>query len=269
MRRFLVILALTAASASWGANPKARELAKEADRFYRDNRYQEAAAKLKEAYALEPNPLFLYNIARALDQAGEVQASLDAYRQYVGLPSGDTQPDLVKKANLAMDRLRTLAAKSEADKTVRDAEKRRLEAEADREKARAEKEADAARSQRLAYEAKEKAAHDASQKSADVKKLVSLAVGGVGVASLVTSLIVGVVATGSKASFVKATTVADKLRFEADTKGQALAADLCLLVGLAAATAAVILFPWGEAPFSFGLAPSPGGGLYASLELSF
>lgn len=268
-----MILVLTAASATLGANPRARELAKEADRFYKDNQYKEAAAKLKEAYALEPNPLFLYNIARALDQAGEVQQSLDAYRQYVGLPSDDTQPDLVKKANLAMDRLRTLAARSEADKSVRDAEKRRLEDEAAREKARAEREAEGARTQRQTYEAKEKAARDASQKTVDVKKIVALAAGGVGAASLLTSLIVGIVAVNSKASFARATTVADKLRFEADTKGQALATDLCLLVGLAAVTTAAILFPWGtlgdQAPVSLGLTPVPGGGVYGSLGVAF
>jgi len=94
----------------------------------------------------------------------------------------------------------------------------------------------------------------------------------VGVASLATSLILAVVAVNSKASFMKATTVADKLRFENDTKGQALGTDICLLVGLAAVTTAAILFPWGtlggDAPVSLGLSPLPGGA-YASMGVSF
>ena len=92
MRRLALFLALTIASAGLAANPKAASLAKEADRLYRDNKYKEAAETLKQAYEADPNALYLYNIARAFDQAGELESSLDYYRKYVGLPSDESTP---------------------------------------------------------------------------------------------------------------------------------------------------------------------------------
>src|SRR3954466_10607225 len=129
MRRLFLLAALTLAASAFPANPKASALAKDADRLYKDNKYKEAAEVLRQAYEADPNGLYLYNIARAYDQAGELELSQEYYRKYVALPSEDAQPDLVKKANLAMDRIRTLLARGSADKQVRDAEKQRLEAD--------------------------------------------------------------------------------------------------------------------------------------------
>ncbi len=261
MRRLVSVAALVLAASSFAA-PKAKDLAKEADRLYKDNKYREAAQKLTEAYELERNPLYLYNIARAWDQAGELQQSLDTYRKYTSLPSDETQPDLVKKANLAMDRLRTLLAKAEADKQVRDAEKQRLEDEAKKERERAEAAGQRQKEQQAAFEAKERARREASQQTVDGRKVGALVAGGVGVAALGTGLALGAMAGGSKAAFTRATTVADKRALESATRTQALVADVCLFAGVAAAIAAVAVFPWGggaEGSVSVVVSPAPGG----------
>jgi hypothetical protein len=264
MRRVALALAvtLTAVGAAEAANSKAQGLARDADRLYRDNKYRDAAETLKRAYELEPTPLYLYNIARAFDQAGELELSLDFYRRYVGSPSEQTQPELLKKANLSMDRLRTLVAKSEAEAKLRDAEKKRLEDETRKAEARAEAEAQEARRQRLAFEAKEKARKDAANAVVNGRKVAAFVAGGVGVAGLGTALGVALAANGNREAFRKAQTLADKQRLEMATRTTAAVTDVSVLVGIAGALAAVILFPREpapEKPVSVVLAPIAGG----------
>jgi len=50
------------------APSKVQALVKEGDKLYKENKYVEAAETLKKAYAIEPSPVLLYNIARAYDQ---------------------------------------------------------------------------------------------------------------------------------------------------------------------------------------------------------
>lgn len=263
MTRFALALGLCLASLAAAANPKAAALAKEADKLYKDNKYREAAQKLEEAFAADPAPLYLYNIARAYDQAGDLEKSLEQYRRYVGLPSNETTPDLVKKANLAMDRLRTLVARKEADEKVRDAEKQRLEDDAKKAEARADAEAAEARRQRREFEAKEKARREAESKTINTRKLGAFIAGGVGVAALGTSLGFALGANGAKGAFRQAVTLSEKQRLEAETKTLAAVTDVSLLVGLAAVTTAAILFPWGgeepEKRVQVVLAPVAGG----------
>lgn len=272
MRPFALAVCLFAGLA-FAAPSKASELAKEADKLYKDNQYAQAAEKLQQAYEVDPNPLYLYNIARAWDQAGELKKSLDAYRDYTGLPADQTRPDLVKKANLAMDRLRTLVAKAEADKQVQAAEKQRLEGEAKSARERADAEAEAARLQRDALAAKDKAARDEADRQAGTRKVVAFSVGGVGVAALGTSLGLALAAQGAKNSYLKATTVADKDALKGQTQTFAAVADVMLVVGVAATVTAIILYPkGGEAPkssVSVALVPLAEGGAFASVGASF
>ncbi|MFO0599897.1 MAG: hypothetical protein U0228_31600 [Myxococcaceae bacterium] len=239
----LFLLVLSTAAYAGGGSSKAGALAKEADRLYKDNKYKEAAETLKEAYDADGTPLYLYNIARAYDQAAELDLAMDYYRKYVGLPSDQSQPDLVKKANLAMDRLRTLLAKGEADKKVRDAEKQKLEDDAKKAEARADAEAAEARKQRREFEAKEKARREEQEKKVNSRKLIAFVTGGVGVASLGTSLVLAISSAANKDAFRKAQTLADKQRLEAETRGTAAATDITLLLGIAAGVATVIAWP--------------------------
>jgi tetratricopeptide (TPR) repeat protein len=272
MRRLALLAALSLATSTLAANPKASALAKDADRLYKDNKYKEAAETLKQAYDADPAGLYLYNIARAYDQAAELDLSLEYYRKYVSLPADELQPDLVKKANLAMDRLRTLVARSAADKQVRDAEKLRLENDAARAEARADAEANEARKQRREFEAKEKARKEEEDKRVNVRKLAAYVTGGGAVVGLGMALGFGVAANGNRELFRKANTLAGKQQYEAATRTTAAVADVTLVIGVAAAVATVILYPKGElvekSPVSVVFAPVPGGAV-ASMGVTF
>lgn len=272
MRRFALLVALMLSTVTLAANPKAAALAKDADRLYKDNKYKEAAETLKQAYEAEPVGLYLYNIARAFDQAGELEESQEYYRRYVAPPSPEAQPDLVKKANLAMDRIRTLLARSTADKEARDAEKKRLEDDAKKAEARADAEANEARRQRREFEAKEKERKDAEQKKVNGRKLAAYVTGGTAVVGLGMALGFGLGANGNREAFRTSTTLADKLRFQDATRATAAVSDVSLVIGIAAAVATVILYPKGEEferSVTLGLAPMPGGGGLASVGGTF
>jgi tetratricopeptide (TPR) repeat protein len=272
MRRFVLLAALSIASTAIGANPKASALAKDADRLYRDNKYKEAAETLREAYEADPNGLYLYNIARAYDQAGELELSQEYYRKYVALPSDETAPDLVKKANLAMDRIRTLLARGSADKQVRDAEKQRLENDAKRAEARADAEAAEARKQRQEFAEKEKLRKEAENKQVNVRKLAAYGTGGAAILGLGMALGFGIGSNANREAFRTADTLALKQQHEAETRGTAAVADISLLVGLAAAVATVILYPKGgdepDKAVNVVIAPISGGGV-ASVGVTF
>ena len=237
-------LLLLLASPSWATGSKVQALVKEGDKLYKENKYVEAAETLKKAYALEPSPVLLYNIARAYDQAGELSTALDYYRQYTS--QGSTDPKLVQKANLAMDRLRTLVAKNEADAKLQEAEKKRLADEAKAAKDKADQEAERSKKQREAYEAKEAQQRAQSQKKVDVRLYGTIATGAFAVVALGFGIGFGLEAQGSKSSFLTATTVNDKQAYEASTKSQALIADVSFALAVAAGIAAVVLVPKGS-----------------------
>ncbi len=257
-------------SSAQAANPKVGALIKEGDRLYKENKYREAAEALKKAYDLEPAGVLLYNIARAYDQAGELKIALDYYRQFVGQEG--SEPTLVKKANLAMDRLRTLVAKDEAGRQVNDAEKKRLEDEARVAREKAAAEAEKSRLQKEAYEAREKAALAAAQNKSGTRLAGGLVVSGVAVAALGSGIAFGVLASAAKARFKSATTVTDKQKFENETKTRSLIADVSYVTAAAAAIAAILIFPKGSSEPAkavevvFGPAP---GGAYAGLQGTF
>lgn len=270
MARRLAFLVVALAGLTHAApNARATALAKDAERLYKDGQYKEAAKLLEEAQALEPNPKFLYNMARAYDQAGELQPALDAYRKYVGLPTTDSEPDLVKKANLSMDRLRQLLARQEADSRIRDAEKERLEKEAKEARERADAEAEKSRRQKAQFEAKEKAQSETQQTKTSGRKTAAFVVGGVGVAALGLGLTFGLLSNGSKQAFRSATTVDDKRAQQSATLTQSVVADISLLVGVACAVTAIILFPKGEPDGAVAFIPLPGGGALGALTWTF
>ncbi len=262
MARRLVFLVVTLAGLLTHAAPNARAtaLAKDAERLYKDGQYKEAAKLLEEAHALEPNSKFVYNMARAYDQAGELQPALDTYGKYIGLPATDSEPDLVKKANLSMDRLRQLLARQEADSRVRDAEKTRLEKEAKDARERAEAEAEKSRRLKAQFEAKEKAQSETEQTKVNGRKTAAFVTGGASIAAFALGLSFGLLSNASKQAFRIATTIDAKRAQQSATLTQSVVADISLLAGVACAVTAIILFPKGEPDGAVAVVPLPGGG---------
>ncbi|MBK7862845.1 MAG: hypothetical protein IPJ65_30405 [Archangiaceae bacterium] len=241
MRWLATLLVLVLAVPAFAAAAKTGPLAKEGERLYKEGKYREAAESLKKAYEADPNPLYLFNIARAYDQAGDLQLSLDTYRQYISLT--DTDPQLVKRANLAMDRLRALVAKGEADKQLQDAESKRLRDEAEASKRRAEEEAEKARE----LERQEQARRAAAKSGASVRMVAGIAIGVLALGGLGTGIGFGLTANGAKAAFRdEGASLADKKAAEAKTRQAALIADISYAAALALGITFAIVFPWSS-----------------------
>ncbi|MBI3181891.1 MAG: hypothetical protein HYZ28_07080 [Myxococcales bacterium] len=261
------LLSAGAHAASKGQR-RAAELIKEAGQLYEQGKYRESAELLLKAHEQAPNSKLIYNIARAYDQAGDLEKSLEFYRRYVSMEDAD--PELLKRANLAMDRLRGLIAKEQAAREQREKERQRLEEESRAAQEKLRGEADAAKRQTEELEAKQRAEAEQRERSRSLGRTLSFISGGVAVAGLGAGAFFGLGAQASKKSFTEASNVDSKKRLEAETRGKALLADVGFGVGVAAAVAAVVLYPKGEpAPakeVSVTFLPAPSG---AGLSVRF
>jgi tetratricopeptide (TPR) repeat protein len=269
MRHLLLWLMLLLPGVSLAANPKAAALVKEGGKLYKEGKYKEAAEALSKAYAIDPDPTVLYNKARALDQAGELRASLEAYREFVGLEGAEK--DLVKKANLAMDRLRGLVAKLDAEEAQREQEKKKADEDrkkaeeaAAAEKAKVEAELAAAQQREKELQSKQEKEQSAAVKTYNLRKALAFVAGGVAIASVGTGIILGVSSNGARNKFNTATSVAEKDRYQSETKSLALGADICYGAAIVFAAATIIIFPKYADPsvekkVDVAVAPIPGG----------
>jgi tetratricopeptide (TPR) repeat protein len=115
----LGLVSVTPVHAQSSGSPRERAVALFAQSVtaYREGRFDEAATLLDEAYALQPEPVLLYNLARAREGAGQDDAAAEAYRRYLAT-EGTNEAD----ANAARARLAVLDRRIE--------ERRALEARA-------------------------------------------------------------------------------------------------------------------------------------------
>ncbi|WP_236519297.1 tetratricopeptide repeat protein [Sandaracinus amylolyticus] len=75
------------------ARTRALELFRESAELYRQGRFADAADRLREARELHSEPLLSYNLARALEGAGDLEGALEAYRDYLEeAPDADDAP---------------------------------------------------------------------------------------------------------------------------------------------------------------------------------
>lgn len=263
----LVVLPLAAQAQSYGA------LLKEGERLYQQGEYRKSAEVLIQANELSPNSRLLYNIARAFDQAGDLRKAVSYYQQYVNSTEG-TDSQLLKRAGLALDRLRRQIEKEDTAAAALEAERKRLEQETAAAKARAEAEAEAAR--RAAEESQRTAQ---LQYEKDVTgwqrlRIAAFGTGGLALAAAGVGTWMGVEALGIRNSISQVAGLDDKRRTVGRMQQQALLADISFGVAVAAAVTAVLLYPKGPAPeppagtakASVILAP---GGLGAGVEVKF
>src|SRR5688500_2507730 len=66
-----------------GRRERAMHLFEESRTHYDAGRFDTAAELLAEAYDLQPDPILLYNMARAYESGGRVQEAIDAYERYL------------------------------------------------------------------------------------------------------------------------------------------------------------------------------------------
>ncbi|WP_224242527.1 tetratricopeptide repeat protein [Hyalangium gracile] len=262
-------LAPVAAWAQKGAKSPAA-LVKEGERLYNAGKYREAAEVLKKAQEAQPNPKLLYNIARSHEQAGDLKEALSYYQQYVGTKTEESDPTLLKRSALAIDRLRVLIDKEEKTAAAAEAERKRLQEEAEAARKKAEEEQAAARRAEEESRKQRAAEYERAMLSYRRSRLAAFGLGGLSAASVGAGIFFGLQARDARKTFDKATNVEGKETAADDVRGKALLADIGFGVGLAAAIGAIIVFP-KEGPPAEGevrmtLAPAGAG---AGVEVSF
>jgi hypothetical protein len=94
-----IVAGLTAAAAADDADPKAKAAAEfaEGQRLYDANLYPAAAAKFKAAWALDPDPAYLFNIAQALRFAKQCGEAGDYYRKFLAQVTSAPNLDKVQE----------------------------------------------------------------------------------------------------------------------------------------------------------------------------
>src|SRR4051812_43899224 len=121
MLRAACVLVLVTAMASGAVadddnKAKALALFDESDQAYKAGEFEKSADLLRQAYALYPEPILLYNLARALEGLGDTKGALEQYERYLA----DAKD--VKDRGAIERRVATMKQQLEAE-----AERRRLE----------------------------------------------------------------------------------------------------------------------------------------------
>ncbi|HVY47863.1 MAG TPA: tetratricopeptide repeat protein, partial [Minicystis sp.] len=130
---FAVVAAVATSSPSRAladgeAPPRARALAlfERSDAAFKAGRFADAADLLQQAYALQAEPILLYDLGRAEEAAGDLERAIDAYERYLR-----AAPDAKNREGIAR-RVATLRAqlaeRAELERRYRE-ERRALEAE--------------------------------------------------------------------------------------------------------------------------------------------
>ena len=81
-RRWGLVAAVTLAAGAL-AQEDAAALYGQSEALYRAGHYDEAAALLAKAYALQPDPALLFNLGRCYERAGQLAPAVDAYARYL------------------------------------------------------------------------------------------------------------------------------------------------------------------------------------------
>ncbi len=58
-------------------------LFEESEDAYNEGRFDEAAAMLRRAHSIHPDPLLLFNLARALEGDGDLEGAIESYERYI------------------------------------------------------------------------------------------------------------------------------------------------------------------------------------------
>ncbi len=120
-----------AAAAEEDPQTRAVELFQASQSSYEAGRFAEAAVYLEEAYRLDPNPILLYNLARARESEGSLSLALEAYQRYLReAPDAADRPAVEARVE-ALDRVieerSALEAQLDAERQARAAAARAAE----------------------------------------------------------------------------------------------------------------------------------------------
>lgn len=105
MRPHLALALLLAAPPAIAAEPEAAAAAQAAYRegvgAFKAERYEEALARFEAAYALDPSPILLYNMARANEELGRPAAAIQRFEQYLdAAPEASDREDVMRRVRV-------------------------------------------------------------------------------------------------------------------------------------------------------------------------
>lgn len=104
------------ASASASASPTAAELSDQAVARFKAKDYDTAVSLFEQAFALDPNPNYLFNIGRVYEEKGDLKKAVEFYQRFVQEPGVQ-----IESRDRAAQRLRVL--KAIVDDTKKEPEK--------------------------------------------------------------------------------------------------------------------------------------------------
>lgn len=107
------------AGESMTAKERAMELYQESAALYQAGELKQAGERLEQAYALDPSPTLLYNLARVHEGLGELEAAIESYRRFLV-----AAPDTPDRGALEK-RIETLGAQLAEQRRLREAEQRK------------------------------------------------------------------------------------------------------------------------------------------------
>jgi tetratricopeptide (TPR) repeat protein len=165
------------------AKARAADLFQASVDSYRKGDFQTTIAQLTEAYALDPQPVLLYNLARAYEGVGNGDAAIDAYSRYLELDPKTRDRGAIEQkiATLQRERDERIALQKQSD--------------ADRQAAEAQ----------AAEAAKQKKANDGKPAAPKPhhRSAWPYVVGGVGIAGIATGAVFGLIATSEHSTATK------------------------------------------------------------------
>lgn len=79
------------------AKQQAFDLFEQSKQAYQQGNYLKSSQLLRQAYALEPDPILLYNLGRSLDSLGDLQGAVNAYRSYLDSKPGPEETQEIRE----------------------------------------------------------------------------------------------------------------------------------------------------------------------------
>jgi tetratricopeptide (TPR) repeat protein len=89
-----LLLSISAGSPARAQETRAQtvqRLSEDGTTLYQAREYRRAIDKFNQAYAIEPDPNLLYNIAKCHEALGEKDAAIAKYEQFISAPGADSQ----------------------------------------------------------------------------------------------------------------------------------------------------------------------------------
>ncbi len=211
-----------AAAAAWCAPARAacspdraKQTYADARRAFEEKRYDDSIVLLKTAYACDPNPVYLGNVARALEEAHRPKEALEAWRAFLVVTADPRERKQIEGRISALSKLVDDLERLEKEKAAAEEARRKAEASAHERESSAQA----------------PAAAPAPAPRATHVSTGAWIVSGVGVAGLATGAVLGILASGKHGA---ATDEHDAVRAAAlqdDARGLARAANVAFVAG--------------------------------------